>query len=577
MNRADPPIHIDRRLRWIIRMRAGLWIPFLVYLPTLSGPFVLDDLYMIRRIERFNDGELDRPALFEFIRTPEDLRAQRDRTTFCWWIGADGTTRFFRPLAETSLRVDYLCFERNVLGFRLVSLAWFALALMLVRRLFNYAGAEPFVVELATLIFGIAQSVAMPVGFISNRADLMVVVGVATASIALWRARSTANGVVAMRSHLPLAIFGYGFALCCKEAAAPLAAVWLLHAWIERRRQPQPTARVCWTFAGSAVVLAAAYMIMYLSLGYGVYGPPHAAGRSLIELFRDTALQAGLLLTVWMLGVPGLLAVLVDRPAIAWSMAAAAGLIGLVVVARSRPLWRESSAFRFFALWAVCFSLPPLLATPEPRMLCIAGVGWAFCLARLLAAPATRRGGPDRLLREWLMFANGAAAVGFGVGSLLHVQQAERRCQASVREYAAVAAPRGIRDGDALIVNQPREMLELIVPGDRFEFVSGCDGVRLHYLTVDGVADLTRRVEDERSILIASDSPRLFGSPLHSRMAPDGGPLRVGTRWENRDFTAEIAEMKNGRVTALRFRFTRPLDADDLFSYPPLRGGKTAD
>lgn len=575
MNRVDPPTHLDRRLCWMIRTRAGLWLPFLIQLPTLTGPFVLDDLYMIRRIERFNDGELDHPALFEFIRTPEELRAQRDRTTFCWWLGVEGTTRFFRPLAEASFRVDYLCFERNVLGYRLVSLAWFVLALMLVRRLLTYAGAGPSAVELGTLIFGIAQAVAMPVGFISNRADLMVIVGVVTASIALRRAPSAANGVVAMRSALLLALLGYGFALCCKEAAAPLALVWLMHAWIERRRHTTWESRARWTFAVLALGVAVAYAIMYVSLGYGVYGPPQAGG-SLIELIRDTALQAGLLLTVWMLGLPGLLAVIVEQRAIAWGMAAAAALIGLAFLSRARPLWRESSAFRFFALWAVCFSLPPLLATPEPRMLCVAGVGWAACLAQLLTSPAPRPGVFDRLLREWLIFANGAAAVGFGVGSVLYVQQAERRCQDHIRDYAA-AAPRGIRDGDVLVVEQPRHMLELIVPGDRFEFVSGCDGVRLHYLTVDGVGNLTRRVEDERTILIASDSPRLFGSALHPRTAPDGESLRVGTRWENRDFSAEIAEMKGARVTALRFRFARPLAADGQFFHPPLGRGDTAD
>ena len=76
-----------------------------------------------------------------------------------------------------------------------MSMAWFALALVCVRRLFLTAsGGDETLSCMATFLFGISQTVAQPVSFISNRSDLMVIVGAslaATRPLMLWPTRRT--------------------------------------------------------------------------------------------------------------------------------------------------------------------------------------------------------------------------------------------------------------------------------------------------------------------------------------------------------------------------------------------------
>lgn len=567
----DDAAGLDRLMRWTVRVRAGLWAPFLIYAVTLAGPFVLDDLYMIRRVERYRAGEIATPSLFRFVESPEQLRAQRDRTSCPWWMGGGGTTRFFRPLPETAFLLDHLLFGRAVLGYRLMSMAWFLLTLLLVRRLYAAAGATSTAAELATLLFGTAQTVSSPAAFISNRSDLMVVVGLAAASIALWTSRVRDGETPRpIGRWLSLAFLAYAFALCSKEAAVSLAGVWIIHAWIERTERGAASKRR-WMFALLAAVMAAGYLAFYFGNGYGTHVIGMSATERLTTQLRDSLRTAAFLLPVWMMGIPAMLFMVLNLEFISWLLFGLAVLVAIGVIARGRAEWRRSATFRFFVIWAAVMSLPALLATSEPRVLCVATVGWAYVVTRLFVVEREPvRGRIGRGLRAWVLMANGATTVMFGLGTILYMQISENACQASIHTYLA-AQPRDLRDGNALIVTVPEHTLELLAPGDRLQMMTGRRDVRLHYLTVAGVADVVRRVEDDHTLLLTSAAPDFFGGLLHPSRADDGGPLRVGTKWETRDFTAEIAEMKADRVTSLRVRFARPLDSPEWLFYPVLK------
>jgi hypothetical protein len=558
----------DVRLRLPIRWRAGLWLPFLLYAWTLGGGFVLDDLYMIHRIERYRGGEIASPRLFEFLPDTTEAQRQLDRTSFVWWAAGGERTAFFRPLAEASFLLDYALFGRNPLGYRLVSMAWFLLALLLVRRLIQTAGGSDALAELGTLFFGIAQTVSMPVAFISNRSDLLVVVGVTTASIAWWRCLRGGHSIAGALKWLALAALGYAFALCSKEVATPLAAVWLVHAWVERHAArtanfaaPEPSGKIL-----------IGYAVFYVQGGYGVRRVTNSwtgnfTGESIALIQR-----AGMLLSVWMIGIPAGLAVLFRMDAAAWGLCALAFAMILALLPTLRVHWRASAAFRFFAIWSLLFCMPPLIATAEPRLLCTASVGWGFCIGRMLVlGPLAGPGFARRAMKEWLLFANAGLAMSFGLGAALITERIERDCRDNVRDYVAMARP-PLASGSALIVTQPRNRLELWVPGPRLAYTTGLRNVRLHYLAMDenDAPGVVRTVVDDHTIDITAPPPGVFGDLIGPGRAGDGGPIRVGATFANRDFDAEITRIEKGRITSVRFRFKKPLSDPSLTFVPPI-------
>lgn len=584
----------DRKIVAGLRLRTWCWLGPVLYATTLGGPFVLDDLYMIRRIERWKAGELAEPALFKFCETPEQMQAQRDRTTFAWWISRSQTTAFFRPVSELAFLIDHALFGRFAPGYRLVSLTWFMVLLFLLRRLFVLAAGDSAVADVATTFFGVAQTVALPATFISNRSDLLVAAGSSVAAWAFWRAMRSFKPARWPIGWLLLGALAYSFALGSKEAAAPLGAVWVVYALVEWRRRAKHTSLGaamnhaagttggCRAFGILGGVMAAGYLGFYVLSGHGVHdfvagdGQVGVAGTS--GRLVDIVLNSGLLLSVWLLGAPGGLALLFNMPALAWISGALALLPAVMFVRAARPHWNADAAFRFFAVWAVMFSLPALIATPEPRLLCTAGIGWAYCLARFVCIERERiRGVARRLLHEWLLCANVGMAAAFGLGASLSTQWLEQDCQNHVKRYLA-KLPRPLAEGEALYVTQPVNRLELFAPGARLEFLTGCEDVRLHYLSVDAglSATLVRRVIDDRTLLLSAPPPGLFGGVVAPRRDDAGRPLQVGSRFENRDFSVELTRMEGPRVLEARFRFRAPLQSPGQWFIPPLDESRQA-
>jgi len=574
----------DAKIRWGLRWHVWLWLGPLIYATTLGGPFVLDDLYLVRRVERWRAGELSAPALFRFCETAQEMQAQRDRTTFVWWIARSQTTAFFRPLPEQAFVLDYAMFGRNAMGHRMVSLAWFVGLLLMVRHLFLLASKDRAIADVAATFFSVSQCVSLPVTFISNRSDLMVAFGAVAGAIGFWHSLRQVESGRGPGGWPLLAAAGYLFSLGCKEAAAPMGAVALAYAWIESRAArdagrasldgagPQ---RMRWFLGAGGAAIAVAYLLFYFGAGYGVHSIDAAtkpAWLLALRRGREMALNGGLLLSIWTLGIPGGLALLFNLPILAWLSAAIALVPAVLILRLSRGPWRESSTFRFFAIWAIGFSLPALIATPEPRLLCTASVGWAYCLARLVCVETSRlRPWSRRAIHEWLLCSNAGMAAAFGLGASLSVQSLERQCQENVRGYLA-ALPEPLREGQALVVTQPRNALELFAPGARLEFLTNLNDVRLHYLAVDsGLAPHVERVvQDERTLTLRSPSPGLFGGVLAPKRDDAGNVVTQGSRFENRDFAAEVMRFAAHEVLEVRYRFSRPLVCEEYRFVPGL-------
>lgn len=557
---------IDLPFHWIraAAVRRAFWLggPLLLYAWTVTGPLLCDDLILSLKAERYSRGETKQLGLFRFAETDADWQALRDRGTCPWWASEIGRYDFFRPLAEWSFYLDQRLFGRDPLGHRLVSLAVFVIALMCIHRLFMAANDNPIRAGVATFFFGISQTTTLPVTWVSNRADLLVLIGVTLAAGAYWS--SWRHGRWRL---VALACVGFVFALLAKEVAVALALVVAGHELYLRRRVPARRQR---PFAGIIALL----LILIAGL-YGAYymqARPSALGASMQDagpLLMLTRLPRSLLLNfaVWTTGFP--ISVLLGAEQFQINAVAALGAIATLVVVPF--LWKsmrgDRSAF-FFVLWALLFMLPGLGAFASTRLICVATVGWAYLLAGLIIPSREDQLVIPALLRHGVYAANGIVSIGCVIGTVLFMNHAELACRQRLREVIAnLDTP--LQAGETLVMGEAQSIMEMIGSADRLEFLTGLKGVKIVYLVAPEAPIARIGREDDHTLILESSGASLFGSSLHRYTLGPGWQPRTGDAFKLPGFSAEIAEINDaGAVTALRFRFRDPLSSPRLHFHP---------
>ncbi|MFH1420107.1 MAG: hypothetical protein ABII12_17685 [Planctomycetota bacterium] len=559
------------------RFRAvWLGIPILLYLWTVTAPFVFDDLNLILKTEQYVNGESDRLDLFRFATTDQAWQEMRDRGTYPWWAPESKRIDFFRPLAEWSFYFDMLLFGRNPIGHRLVSMAWFVLALICMHRLFAVAGRDKTRAGVATLLFGISQTATQPVTFISNRSDLLVLVGATTAAWAYWKTTQTQADAFAVNGRgqrrntqwlIVLVALGFTFALLSKEVAVAFAIVIVCHQWLVRKRRSSLGAtRARATITAIVLLLTVAYLIYYTATRLMPFESANTVGDDLIPAAVRAPKALFLFLSVWTIGFPISL-LFQATPAQVAAVVVIGALATLLTLWHLRRSMRGDPAAAFFGIWAIAFLLPALMAASETRAICLATVGWSYLLAGLLVPSEAGRPSAPLWVRHWLFVANGAVSIACAVGAVLFTNAAEQRARRAVNTYVReLDTP--LRDGDTLIVAEARSPIEFVCAGDRLEFMTGRRNVAFSCLTVPGTnADFERR--DPHSLLMTVTKGSLLDSPMHHlTLGADWRPT-LGHTFRLSRFTAEIVDVTDDdRVTALAFRFEEPLASPRLHFWP---------
>lgn len=552
------------RFHWLRRAAShyAFWfgLPILLYLPTVTGPFTFDDLLLVLRAERYARGESPRLDLFRFTATEHDWEKLRDRGTFPWWA-PEGRISFFRPLAEWSFYLDVLLFGRNPIGHRIVSLTWFAMALLGVRRLYLAASGDVVQAGTAAFFFGISQTVTQPATFICNRADLMVAVGLSiTAAAYLDAARRPRRPLVL------IAATGFVFALLAKEIAIGLAVAVLLHEVLGRPRHQRFTA-LPGVIAVVLIVIAIGYMAHYVAtrpwhLGFGV-----DQERGNISFLTKAPLSVCLYSAAWTLGFP------IDALAMsgAWQtvVVGVAGFCGAVIVVwyLSKLVRGERTAL-FFVIWATVFLVIGLMTFPSSRVLCVGTIGWAYLLGRLLLSQTGERTAAPVWLRYGLLATSGAVGLSSAIGTVVTQNRLEQQLRNNLRKYVA-SQNRPLRDGDTLVIAEPHDSLEMIFTPDRLEFMTGLRDVSVLFLASPGAESRANR-QDDRTLQLNTSKGDLLDRKLYESSLGLAGKRQAGAAFPTRDFTAEIGEIAaDGRVTSLVFRFNEPLTSARLHFYPP--------
>ena len=580
-----PPL--EKPFHWLAqaaRYRAfWLGLPLLLYVWTITGPFVADDLHLVLKAESYLRGESPAPGLFRFARTPEEWRLLRDRGDVPWWTPPVQRVDLFRPLAEWSFCLDMLLFGRNPTGHRLVSLAWFAIALICTRRLFLTACSDSARAGVATFLYGISQTLTQPATFICNRSDLMAIAGTTLAAGAYCHSirraegrpstapRDSPPGETEARSGLGLLLLAgiaYAFGLLSKEMAVGLGVVVVAHEAVRhfRRRTspdlPRPARHVPGMITLTLGAMAAAYVIFYAVTRPWHLGLADDAGRNNISALAAAPRALPLYIAVWTTGFP--ISALIQAGAVPVFTVGAAGLLVLALGARHlRRLLRSDPAGGFFLLWAAVFLGIALLTIPETRVLSLATVGWAYFLSGLLSSRVEQPPLVPLWLRHWLFAVNGAVSICCAIAFARLQTTWEQQSRQALAGYLA-ASKTPLRDGDTLIVAQPQSEMELLFAGDRLEFVSGRRDCALVFLTLPSGGANLRWIND-RSLKATSVQGDLLGSPTQRFLLGPGWKPVPGYKFHHRDFEAEVAAVSgDGRVQELDFRFKEPITSPRL-------------
>ena len=543
---------------------AMFWLggPLLLYVWTLGGPFLADDLNLILKSEAYQRGERTELGLYRFADSDEEWQRLRDRGTIPWWSPESGRLDFLRPVSEWFFYADVFLYGRRPVFYRLTSLLIFAIALCSVRWMFLRASGDTVRAGVATYFFGVSQTVTPPVTWMCNRQDLLVVIGVSLAAGAYWATVATGR-----RRFLLMAVGAFAFALFSKEVAVALAAVVGLHELIRRWQTKR------WFDDPAPLAIALAMVVMsILFVAYYAYSRPWVFdldGRTGMPSQLGVSLPVSLLLyaAVWTLGYP--IDTLAAMPEYVTVVVAGGGAIMLLIaVCYIRNAARGDRTTLFFVLWAILFVLPGLRAmTASTRTLCTATIGWSYLLSAVIVSTNPRVGIAPLGVRTVLNATNGIVSICCAIATVLVMNGVEASSEQRL-ERALASLERPLKDGDALVLKQADSALEIICAGDRLEFMTGKKDVSATYLFPPSVSVNVIRVDDKSALLRARDG-ELLGTRFHRLTRGPTWEPRTGDAFHLSHVTIEVTEAdKNGDVRELRLTFPGGLDDPRLHFDP---------
>jgi hypothetical protein len=552
---------LTARLRALLTHRRAPLIlavlALLLTLPALGGGFVMDDYFHRNVLLRRGEWSAARPLWDLFAFVPADPAAwMRNSGLPPWWSSPGVLIHFARPLTALTHMLDYALWPDSAVLQHLHSLFWYALAVGLAAALYRRLFDSPIVAGAAGLLFAVADSHAMAVGWLSGRNGLLCLVcGLGALHLHLsWR---RTGSVRFLASALLLFALGLG---CGEAALGTLAYIAAWHLVLEEgswQKRILPLA----PYAGLVVL----WRILYISAGFGTRGSPlYVDPGSQPRLFLQAFVERAPLLTAsqW-LKVPIDVLVILPRQAQLTASILAALLAAGMLALLWRPLRREAMA-RFWAL-GMAFSLVPICAAfPMDRLLLFAGLGGFGLMAVFFECtglwPLDRaRDSVWRRRAAWvLLILHGpVAAVLFPVRTL--------------------AQP--LSDPSPVLARlAPREPE---VAGQTFIFVNGHDMVvayvRLLRVAIGDapapkqVAVLasfttrqTVRRTDDRALEIRADGG-FIASTIDRLLADPGRRFFPGERIERPSFTAQIRSLTaDGRPLEVAFHFHTALEDPGL-------------
>jgi hypothetical protein len=534
------------------------WLPvaivlaagFLLFLPAVRSPLVLDDYFQTAMIEGTYPSPRSPFDLYDFV-GDSDRTLLLDRGLIPWWSHPRLKVRFFRPLSSALLYADRRVFGDRPLLSHLHSFAWWVVAVLAARALYRRALA-PRPALLALVIFSLASCHALPLLWLAHReAMVSLVFGLfALGSLLRFRAHASALHLVSAALLFGLSLLGGEYGLCFGGYALAIALT---------ARRPSRLGRVLVLL--SFAVPAATYLVVRAKLGYGTEGSglyhdpfrePSAfferLPRCLLTLLADGWLALdgdtiGPTTPLWVLGFVGVVGA------------------ALLVVPWRRALQRLDEEAREHATWLFVGSVlcltPVLAVAPSTRVLGASFVGIAAVVALVLdrawfPGAAEPRAGASEL--------SGLVALGLGFAHLVHGPGTSwvtsRIYRAEALRFASHAADLRKRIGDPKTADI---VLVRALNGDVFVLPYALDDKgtpppEWHILALTGHVLMLRR--DDRTIeLVVAKDHGLFPIGEGNLFRGEGQALAVGDVIRVPGMRTTVLEVGEAGPRRARFEF----------------------
>jgi hypothetical protein len=352
--------------------RGFVWLTVLLavllVLPNLFGDLIADDhlqLAMVRDGTRapwdlFHFWHKDRGALLSQIRTGE----------VPWIVAPEAKLAFVRPLVSITHWLEYRLYPDFHAAMHAHSVAWYAILILAVGRLYLSLGGRRFATVLALVLFAVSSSGAVAAAWVCCRNTLVATAFGAFALTAHHRHRNGRGGGVAR-------ITLFALALLSGETSAGSLAFFLSYAlFVDRAPRASRALSVL-----PYVALGAAFWGTELAVGYGVsaagiYTPPGEGWMSLVRTLVERYLPMLSLEYGWgnlqLLGAS-------ELPSLP-GMVALLGLWALAFV----PAAARDRRLAFWLVGTLGALVPVSFALPQTRVLVAAHIGGAASIARLV-------------------------------------------------------------------------------------------------------------------------------------------------------------------------------------------------
>jgi len=533
---------------------------FVIFLPTLLSPFLLDDYLQAAMVDGNFPCKRGIFDLYDFV-NDADRAVLTERGMISWWADPHLQIRFFRPLASALRWGEHLLVGRNSLLLHLHSFCWWFVAVLGARSLYLRV-LSARAAFLATFIFALAPCHVLPLAWLANREAFLSLAFGTFALNAYVQFRDTRRAL-----HGILAFTLFAIALFCGEYALSFAGFVLAVELV------QPRENVLRRSVGLVpfVVPTIVYMGVRAWLGYGTRGsgyyadPLHdpiqfliLAPRRLVTLLAnswmsldyqtlDATTSIGILLPLVAFGAP-------------------------LVVVTMRRLFVELDAahrrwFGIFAIGSILALIPVMAVSPTPRVLGTSMLGVAPLVAMLLdrAWFVAASGPPDRSISAQI---SGLVTVLFGFAHLIHAPGAAWLSADRFRDHAVEFVQHSESLRERLVIPANAEVVVVRAVSDSLfmPFVLDPYGrLSVRWLILSQTSHVLAIRRDSRTLdIIVRPDDRIYSNRADPLLRQAHSPMRVG----------DVATMPGVRVTILavgssgprivRYEFDRDLDSPTL-------------